>query len=433
MNDISFFLYNMQKYYFHFYALSWLSFGNSPVAQDNVMANGKDSSAEQAKPLARRAALGGVGAAVLAGPSPGRAQSRPTGGGMSGQLRLQQVARVELGTYVTSLAWSPDGGRIAAAHDWGSKVAVIDTSSWRVRATIQRSSAISKATLGFAAGGRELVTRPGEIRTLHNNPFVFGVFETDTGRPLRHARWPADFPTSRVPEGLAVSPDGKLVVLSDENRQGGYLHVYDVATTEFLQAIVPPRRVTFKLASINHGNHLAVDANYWLAENHPSVRKAIEFFDLPGLRRERVIPAHIPSFASLAWSPNGDRLPSGAQGLDSAPDPTTGEFRLWRDEDPIRVWDAGSGRMILSFAGQFEPIETLAWHPSGDLLLAESAKGTGERGSLVQVFPAGGGSPVLRYFAPGDELVRVPCFCPRTGLLAWGEQGAVRVFRLMPA
>ena len=50
MNDISFFLYNMQKYYFHFYALSWLSFGNSPVAQDNVMANGKDSSADQASP-----------------------------------------------------------------------------------------------------------------------------------------------------------------------------------------------------------------------------------------------------------------------------------------------------------------------------------------------------------------------------------------------
>jgi len=197
----------------------------------------------------------------------------------------------------------------------------------------------------------------------------------------------------------------------------GAYNVYDVATAELLQVFAPPRRVTFKLASINHGNHLAVDANYSLAERHPSVRKAIENFDLPGLRRERVIPAHIPSFASLAWSPQGDRLASGADGLRSAPDPTTGEFRLWREEDPIRVWDASSGRMIVSFVGQFEPVRTLAWHPSGDLLLAASAKGTGERGCLYRCSPQEVVHPCCDISRPGTNWFE--CLASVLGLACW--------------
>jgi hypothetical protein len=89
--------------------------------------------------------------------------------------------------------------------------------------------------------------------------------------------------------------------------------------------------------------------------------------------------------------------------------------------DSIAIWNAMSGERIAGFASGIEPINNLDWHPSGRLIVSTSAKGTGDRGTLLQLLPSGGGEPVLRHFASGSTLIRAPCFCPRTGRLAWNE------------
>jgi WD40 repeat protein len=429
------------------------------------MANGKDSSAEQAKPLARRAALGGVGAAVLAGPSPGQAQSRPAGGGMSGggatpalvpsapgSLRLELVARLDQVTSATDMAWSPDGSRLAVVNGawFSTRVLIFDTTSWRLVTTILRGNDYGKPTLGFAANGRELVTGlaglsvPLEYRDYRNNPFVFGVFDTETGQLLRRARWPEGFSfgettTTRL---IRVSPDGRYAVVTGGIRRERFLHLYDVARAEFLRAMETPRRARFEAPDIDRSNRLAVSAVYTDRGSDtagPAVRKGIEVFQLPSLQRVLSLEGHLPNVASMAWSPTGDRLLSGAFGVRSATDPETGRLREYRDPDPIRIWDGRSGAMITSFPGPIEPVTWLSWHPSGEIFASASAKGTGEYertgqpGTLIQILPARGGAPLLQHFGREREILDLPCFCPRTGRLAWSAEQGVMIHKLVNA
>jgi hypothetical protein len=62
--------------------------------------------------------------------------------------------------------------------------------------------------------------------------------------------------------------------------------------------------------------------------------------------------------------------------------------------------------------------------------VSKSAKGTDERGSLLQLLPASGGAPLLQYFAPDRVVITAPCFCPRTGRLAWHQQGRISIWEI---
>jgi hypothetical protein len=80
--------------------------------------------------------------------------------------------------------------------------------------------------------------------------------------------------------------------------------------------------------------------------------------------------------------------------------------------------------------GEFEPIAYLNWHPSGQFFVTSSAKGTGEIGALVQIFPTNGGEAIYRHFAPAGVVITEPCFCPRTGLLAWHDRGQILIHEI---
>ncbi|MCZ8148125.1 MAG: hypothetical protein O9325_09800, partial [Roseomonas sp.] len=123
--------------------------------------------------------------------------------------------------------------------------------------------------------------------------------------------------------------------------------------------------------------------------------------------------------ASLAWSPTGDRLVSGSEATTPPRDPET-----------IQVWNAATGEQLAVFFGEFEPVRNLDWHPSGGFFVSKSAKGTDERGSLLQLLPATGGAPLLQHFAPDRVIISAPCFCPRTGRLAWHQQGRISIWEI---
>jgi WD40 repeat protein len=373
------------------------------------------------------AALGGVLATTLA---PRPVQPASAGGG---KLALRRVARVRLAGAVITMAWSPDGRRLVVPNGWGSRLAVIDTANWRVITSVMRAQSFALSTLGFASGGQEVVTLPVIDRRTHDNEFAVGVFETDTGRPLRDAPLPGGLELVRkAPTEIAVSPDGRYAVTVVHRRapRGSVLLVYDVQTATLVNVLDPPFPAAFHVPTIGPDNRLAVSIVRGGAPAAAHVRKTLNLFELPSLRPILSFPTHIPSIASAAWSPSGDRLLTGAHGLVQQLDPATGEPRLWRDPDPIRVWAASSGRLLASFAGEFEPIVSVAWHPSGEMFMTHSAKGTGERGSLVQIFPAAGGPPLLQHFARGALLTIQPSFHPDGELLAWGEDSDLVVLAL---
>ena len=84
--------------------------------------------------------------------------------------------------------------------------------------------------------------------------------------------------------------------------------------------------------------------------------------------------------------------------------------------------------VIYSSSSSFKPTASSA--SSSGQSSSTSAKGTGDRGTLLQLLPSGGGEPALRHFASGSTLIRAPCFCPRTGRLAWNELGKILIHEI---
>jgi hypothetical protein len=102
-----------------------------------------------------------------------------------------------------------------------------------------------------------------------------------------------------------------------------------------------------------------------------------------------------------------------------------------RESESIRVWDIATGTRLAGFIGEFEPVSFVEWHPEGRIFLTKSAKGQeDQRGSLLQLLPSSGGAPILRHFAPHRVVINGPCFCPRTGRLAWFQQGQILIHEM---
>ncbi|MGI9127752.1 MAG: WD40 repeat domain-containing protein [Roseomonas sp.] len=344
----------------------------------------------------------------------------------SGGVRLKQIASVDLpdthDRLVDEMAWSPDGSRLVAAT---SALNVFDTDTWKLRARFRALTPNPGKIFGFSADGRELVASRA-VET------PFSVFETDTGRVVRDSDpFPISIPDIlgqsgprvlwqvRDQQSLTVSPDGRYVIII-QNVVGSrinpsrpfYTFLFDSQTGRHLSTSEGTLR---RRPTISRDNRLAVEASQGL--NVPS---ELEILDLPSLDKRFSFSARRGLIRSLSWSPEGDRLASGTEGAASP----------GSERDALSIWNATSGERIAGFASGIEPINNLEWHPSGRFIVSTSAKGTGDRGTLLQLLPAGGGEPALRHFASGSTLIRAPCFCPRTGRLAWSELGKILIHEI---
>ena len=373
--------------------------------------------------------LAGMGAALASGGA-GRSQASGFAGFHStsdpGRLRLKQIASIDLpdthDQLAREMAWSPDGSRLVAAT---SVINVFETATWKLRARFRALTANSGKIFGFSADGRELVASRA-VET------PFSVFETDTGRVIRDSDpFPISIPDIlgqsdprvlwqvRDQQSLTVSPDGRYVIIIQNVIGSGinasrlfYTFLCDSQPGRHLSPSEGPVR---RRPTISRDNRLAVEKRQGF-----SVPSEVEILDLPSLTSRLSFPVRLGFMRSLSWSPEGDRLASGMSDSSSP-----------REQyDSIAIWNAMSGERIAGFASGIEPIETLAWHPSGRFILSDSAKGTGERGGLLQLLPAGGGDPLFRYFASGSTLTNAPCFCPRTGRLAWSERGKILIHEI---
>jgi WD40 repeat protein len=223
----------------------------------------------------------------------------------------------------------------------------------------------------------------------------------------------------RADQNLTVSPDGRHVFINfraGTSRSTRWFNYVFSAASGQVTATGDAR--PFSLPSINDTNLLAGIVTFPTHDLSPG-RQEITIYRLPTLSKVLSFPAPVQGIASLAWSPAGDRLAGGADGLTHP-----------REEESIRVWDTISGARLAGFVGKFEPVGDVAWHPSGRFFLSESSKNIGERGSLLQLLPADGGTPLLQHFAPVGLIISGPCFCPRTGHLAWHQRGQILIHEI---
>jgi len=261
----------------------------------------------------------------------------------------------EISPGVMSVAFSPDGKRLASAT-FGGSMKVWDAESGK---ELLRKNAYGK--LAFSPDGKRLASE-------------MAVWDTQTGEQLLSFQG--------VPRGgMLYSSDGKRLV-SGTVEGGSSVRVYDAQTGKELFSIKGGGLLAFspdgkKLVRGGRGGTVEI----WDATTTPEARTLISGQDA--------------AVRSVAFSPDGERVASGfwgktikvwnartgeevhtilrgdgGSGVAFSPD---GKHLASGSQQDVKVWDAQSGQEVLSFPGRITSINGVAYSPSGNHLAGSSA------------------------------------------------------------
>jgi WD40 repeat protein len=316
------------------------------------------------------------------------------------------TAKTVGGEGVTSVAFSPDGKRLASA-DTGGTVKVWDADKGKEIFSLTGApvgsvawspdgkrilSAGLELKIWDAGTGQGLFTLPG-----HTDFVLTGAFSPDA-RQVAAAGWDDNLKTGTLKvwdigkrqevltlkghtgpvRSLAFGPDARSIVTGS---QDGTVKVWDahkrqqVLTLEVNSdssatgALSPDgRRIAFVSGGYDRqGKPLPGEVKVWDA------RTGQELFSLKG---------HPGAVTSVEFSPDGRRIATGGGGYDQQGKPLPGE---------VKVWDAGGSKELLSLKGHPGAVSSLAWSPGGNRIVS------GCRGGSLRMWDANRGNEILPF------------------------------------
>jgi WD40 repeat protein/serine/threonine protein kinase len=232
---------------------------------------------------------------------------------------------------ILSLALSPDGQSIAVSRmdDW-TPIQIRDLASGRVVANLRQLQHEAPVTdIAFSPDSRWLAA-------IRINGLLW-IWDLASGRPVGSA-------LAQPLRGLAVAyhPDGKLLASAGMD---GVVWLYHAETLEPGEPLRGHNQSIFDIAFSPDGRRIASAG--W--------DQTIRIWELDRTR-VLVIPVHTGFVTHLAFSPAGDRL-AGASG------------------HSVTIWEASSGRELLTIRGESHFGAGLDFSPDGKSLLTSSVDG----------------------------------------------------------
>jgi WD40 repeat protein len=283
----------------------------------------------------------------------------------TGRERL--VLRGHRGT-VTGLAFSPDGKRLATAagkmDPKPAEIKVWDAATgqavlgWRAHAGLVPRLAFSPDGRRLASGGWDRTARVWDAATGDELLAFRGHREFVDVQDNRGQRSQARGPRVGAVTGVAFSPDGKRLATGSSDYTA---RVWDVTRAQDALAFSE---------DVNHGNP-------FLAFSPDGLRLLLPFAG-GATARDVVTGQTVSSFrmprtcGDGAWSPDGRRVATAADGV-------------------VQVWDAATGRKQIAVKG-----DAVAFSPDGRHLATAgpAAPGTDKRTSVVKWWDAATGAEV---------------------------------------
>jgi WD40 repeat protein/serine/threonine protein kinase len=232
-----------------------------------------------------------------------------------------------------SIAWSPDGTQVACAYlGW---LAICDAATGKRRHIIHLSGQDMRwsvvACVAWSPDGRRLASA-GDYKDIR-------ILDAKTGKPDRILKGHTDPVTS-----MAWSHDGTRLAAGD---QKGKLRIWDVAAGKVVLDINA------------QGPVLSISWNPDDRRLFPANGSSLDVWDTTtGKQLVLSTPYPFCSIFSGAWSPDGKRLALG-----------TGQGE-------VRINDAATGRSLSILRGHGGSVWCVAWSPDGTRLASASYDGT---------------------------------------------------------
>jgi WD40 repeat protein/GAF domain-containing protein len=281
--------------------------------------------------------------------------------------------------WVTSIAFSPDGQRLASGS-WDRTVKF-----WRVSTGEQLSTVTGKmkevealtfshdgnllatenssntATLRDAATGQEIrAFASDKLLGLLGSNWIYSIAFSPNGQWLASGiddktvrLW--DVKTGRRVRDLtglrrsviyiAFSPDGRYLATGGDEKT---IEIWDPASGERIYKLIGHKKLVYAAAFSSNGR--------WVAS--ASADKTVKLWDLTSGREVHTLAGHGNAVTSLAFSPDGRWLVSGS----------------W--DKTIKIWDVETGREVQTLAGHDRPIYSIAFDSQGRWLASGSEDGT---------------------------------------------------------
>ncbi|MBE0681505.1 MAG: helix-turn-helix domain-containing protein [Anaerolineales bacterium] len=230
------------------------------------------------------------------------------------------------------IAYSPDGRQLAACDSDQLKVYDPVTGELLMALSGHQGDVLS---VTFSLDGKYLATGSGDT--------TVRIWNASTGDLLHVLKGH----TAEV-GGLAFSPDGEFLITSSEDAM---LKIWDVATGDLLRDL--PEFTVYKVSFNVDGTQLAAaTANGIQVWNIAPESDDVVTFD------ENHAALTIPEGGPMIFSPNGTQL--AAVSLSTA------------SGNAIKLWDATSGRELLTLAGHTGWVMGIALSPDGQQLASTS-------------------------------------------------------------
>jgi WD40 repeat protein/serine/threonine protein kinase len=262
---------------------------------------------------------------------------------------------------VTSVAWSPDDTRLASGSA-GARVKVWDTATGKEMLAL-RGHMGGVGSVAWSRDGTRLASA-GDDKTVK-------VWEAATGKETLTLRGHAFGVWSVV-----WSPDGTRLASASGD---GTVKVWDAATGK--------ETLTLR------GHGLGVNSVAWSPDGRrlasASWDQTVRVWEAATGQETLPLRGHTHQVRSVAWSPDGRRLASGSA------------------DQTVQLWDAASGKCTLTLRGHTGGVMAVAWSPDGTRLASAGWD------AAVKVWDV----------ATGKETLNLRGHTARVDALAWSGDG----------
>jgi WD40 repeat protein/serine/threonine protein kinase len=318
---------------------------------------------------------------------------------------------------VWSVAFSPDGSRLASAGD-DHNLILSDAHTGVVLAVLKGHTQVIRS-VAFSPDGSRLASASAD--------HTVRVRDARTGQPL------VTFQGTEEMNAVAFSPDGSRLASAGADR---VVTLRDAKTGQVLKTFTGHTEAIYGLAIRPDGARLA----------SASLDQTVRVWDLQSGQAVVVYKGHPASVISVAFSPDGSRLASagderfvriwdGETGQDLVT--LTGHTQLIRSvvfrpdgariasagqDQTVRLWDARTGQLLVTLKGHHDDIRSLAFNPDGSRLASASIDGR------VNIWTPHTGQKAL-VLSGHTDITRGVAFSPDGArLAAAGFDGTVRVW-----